>query len=117
LEFSRQFLWALSRSCLGAWVGELIYNSKDHNRAFKAATGSSRFLASSFMKFVVCVAFWDCFYWWFISIGWVCFNAPPHRQRFQDWLRNASKKNYFSQIPNPHKAKKPSTKVESFSLV
>lgn len=47
---------------VGAWVGELIYNSKDHNRAFKAATGSFiGFLASSFMKFVVCVAFLGLF--------------------------------------------------------
>ncbi len=46
----------------GALVGELIYNSKDHNRAFKAATGSFiGFLASSFMKFVVCVAFFGLF--------------------------------------------------------
>ncbi|HPJ11766.1 MAG TPA: DUF456 domain-containing protein [Flavobacterium sp.] len=49
---------------VGAWVGELIYNSKDHNRAFKAATGSFiGFLASSFMKFVVCVAFLGLFVW------------------------------------------------------
>jgi uncharacterized protein len=46
----------------GALAGELIYNSKDHNRAFKAATGSFiGFLASSFMKFVVCVAFFGLF--------------------------------------------------------
>ena len=49
---------------VGALVGELIYNSKDHNRAFKAATGSFiGFLASSFMKFVVCVAFLGLFVW------------------------------------------------------
>lgn len=43
---------------LGAFLGELIYNSQDKNRAFKAATGSFLgFLASSFMKFVVCLCF------------------------------------------------------------
>ena len=43
---------------VGAFVGELIYNSKDKNRALKAATGSFLgFLASTFMKFVVCMGF------------------------------------------------------------
>jgi uncharacterized protein len=43
---------------VGAFLGELIYNSQDKNRAFKAATGSFLgFLASSFMKFVVCLCF------------------------------------------------------------
>ncbi|TRX25316.1 DUF456 domain-containing protein [Flavobacterium franklandianum] len=38
---------------VGAFIGELIYDYKDHGRAFKAATGSFiGFLASSFMKFV-----------------------------------------------------------------
>lgn len=38
---------------LGALIGELIYNSKDHKRAVMAATGSLLgFLASSFIKFV-----------------------------------------------------------------
>lgn len=47
---------------VGAWVGELIYNSRDQKRAWKAATGSFiGFLASSFMKFVVCVAFLGLF--------------------------------------------------------
>jgi uncharacterized protein YqgC (DUF456 family) len=47
---------------VGAWVGELIYNSSDHKRAVKAATGSFiGFLASSFMKFVVCVMFLGLF--------------------------------------------------------
>ena len=41
---------------VGAFVGELIYNSKDHKRALKAATGSFiGFLASTFMKFVFCM--------------------------------------------------------------
>jgi hypothetical protein len=43
---------------VGAFVGELIYNSQDKNRALKAATGSFLgFLASSFMKLVVCLGF------------------------------------------------------------
>lgn len=47
---------------LGALVGELIYNSTDHKRAVKAATGSFiGFLASSFIQFVVCVAFFGVF--------------------------------------------------------
>mgnify|MGYP000650287093 FL=1 len=49
---------------IGAFVGELIYNSKDHNRALKAATGSFiGFLASSFMKFVVCMMYLGFFVW------------------------------------------------------
>ncbi|HEX9981277.1 MAG TPA: DUF456 domain-containing protein [Flavobacterium sp.] len=47
---------------VGAFVGELIYNSTDHKRALKAATGSFiGFLASSFMKFVVCMMFLGLF--------------------------------------------------------
>lgn len=43
---------------VGAFVGELFYNSQDKNRALKAATGSLLgFLASSFMKMVVCLCF------------------------------------------------------------
>ena len=43
---------------LGAFLGELYFNSQDKQRALKAATGSILgFLASSFMKFVVCVIF------------------------------------------------------------
>lgn len=49
---------------VGAFVGEMIYNSTDHKRAFKAATGSFiGFLASSFMKFVVCMGFLGLFFW------------------------------------------------------
>jgi len=49
---------------VGAFVGELIYNSTDHKRALKAATGSFiGFLASSFMKFVVCMVFLGLFVW------------------------------------------------------
>jgi len=52
---------------VGAFVGEMIYNSKDHNRALKAATGSFiGFLASSFIKFVVCVIYLGLF----VSIAW-----------------------------------------------
>ena len=43
---------------IGAFVGELLYNWQDKNRALKAATGSLLgFLASSFMKMVVCLGF------------------------------------------------------------
>ncbi len=43
---------------VGAFVGELLYNSQDKNRALRAATGSLLgFLASSFMKMVVCLCF------------------------------------------------------------
>lgn len=52
---------------VGAFVGELIYNSTDHRRALKAATGSFiGFLVSSFMKFVVCMGFLGLF----VSIAW-----------------------------------------------
>lgn len=48
---------------VGAFVGEMIYNS-NHQRALKAATGSFiGFLASSFLKFVVCVMFLGLFIW------------------------------------------------------
>ena len=47
---------------VGAFVGEMIYNSNDHKRAFKAATGSLiGFLASSFISFVVCVIYLGIF--------------------------------------------------------
>jgi uncharacterized protein YqgC (DUF456 family) len=47
---------------IGALIGELIYDSKDHKRALKAATGSLMgFLASSFMKFVICVMYLGLF--------------------------------------------------------
>ena len=52
---------------VGAFVGEMIYNSTDHKRALKAATGSFiGFLASSFIKFVICMIFFGLF----ISIVW-----------------------------------------------
>ena len=52
---------------VGAFVGELIYNSKDHSRAFKAATGSFLgFLAGTFMKFVVCMIYLGIF----VFVAW-----------------------------------------------
>ena len=43
---------------LGAFVGELIYNSNDKRGALKAAIGSFiGFLVSTFMKFMVCLSF------------------------------------------------------------
>lgn len=48
----------------GAFIGEMLYNSKDHKRALKAATGSFiGFLASSFMSFVVSIMFFGLFIW------------------------------------------------------
>ena len=53
---------------LGAFIGELIYDSKDHKRALKAATGSFvGFLASSFLQFVVCATFFGLFLYTIIS--------------------------------------------------
>ncbi|NBL64643.1 DUF456 family protein [Flavobacterium sp. NST-5] len=47
---------------LGAFIGEMMFDSKDQKRALKAATGSFMgFLASAFMKFVVCMAFLGLF--------------------------------------------------------
>ena len=52
---------------VGAFIGELIYNSKDHKRAWKAATGSFiGFLACTFMKFMVCVIFLGLF----LKVAW-----------------------------------------------
>ncbi len=52
---------------LGAFIGELIYNSTDHKRALKAATGSFiGFLASGFIKFVYCMILFGIF----ISVCW-----------------------------------------------
>lgn len=51
----------------GALIGELIYDSKNHRRALKAATGSLLgFLASSFINFLFCIIFLGIF----ISIVW-----------------------------------------------
>ncbi len=47
---------------IGAFVGELVYNYKDKKRAFKAAMGSFiGFLASTFMKFFVCMVYLGLF--------------------------------------------------------
>jgi len=47
---------------VGAFVGEMINDSNDSQKAFKAATGSFiGFLASTFMKFVVSVVFFGLF--------------------------------------------------------
>lgn len=47
---------------VGALIGELLFDKKDHNRALKAATGSLiGFLASTFMKFVVCMVYLGLF--------------------------------------------------------
>ena len=52
---------------VGAFLGELIYDSKNHQRALKAATGSLLgFLASSFINFMFCVIFLGLF----ITIVW-----------------------------------------------
>ena len=52
---------------LGALIGELIFDSKDHKRALKAATGSFiGLMASNFMKFVVCVIYLGLF----LTIVW-----------------------------------------------
>lgn len=49
---------------VGAFIGELLYDYKDHGRALKAATGSFiGFLASSFIKFVVCMMYLGLFFW------------------------------------------------------
>lgn len=51
----------------GAFIGELIYDRKDHNRALKAATGSFiGFLASSFINFMLCIIFFGLF----LTIVW-----------------------------------------------
>ncbi|MEC5164385.1 uncharacterized protein YqgC (DUF456 family) [Flavobacterium sp. PL11] len=49
---------------LGALIGELIYDNKDHKRALKAAAGSfAGFLASSFLKFIICIMYLGLFLW------------------------------------------------------
>ncbi|MFM2368112.1 MAG: hypothetical protein RL619_408 [Bacteroidota bacterium] len=52
---------------VGALIGELFFDSKDHKRALKAATGSFMgLLASGFIKFVVCVMYLGLF----LTIVW-----------------------------------------------
>lgn len=49
---------------VGAFIGELIYDFKDHKRALKAASGSFiGFLTSSFIKFVLSIAYFGVFLW------------------------------------------------------
>lgn len=46
----------------GAFIGEILYDSKDHKRALKAATGSLLgFLASGFINFLFCIVFLGVF--------------------------------------------------------
>ncbi|MEG0848773.1 MAG: DUF456 domain-containing protein [Flavobacterium sp.] len=52
---------------VGALVGEMLYDSKNHRRAFKAATGSLLgFLASSFINFMFCMIYLGIF----ITVVW-----------------------------------------------
>lgn len=52
---------------LGAFIGELIYDSKNKKRALRAATGSIiGFLASMFMQFLISITFFGLF----ITIVW-----------------------------------------------
>lgn len=52
---------------VGALIGEMLYDSKNHQRAFKAATGSLLgFLASSFINFMFCMIYLGIF----ITIVW-----------------------------------------------
>lgn len=53
---------------VGAFVGEVAFNNSDSKTAARAATGSLLgFLASSFMKFVVCLGFLGLFFFKVIS--------------------------------------------------
>lgn len=52
---------------VGAFVGEMLFDVKDHKRAFRAATGSFiGFLASSFLNFMLCIVFLG----YFIHLVW-----------------------------------------------
>lgn len=52
---------------VGAFVGEYYYGKQERNQALKAATGSFiGFLASTFLKFVVCMGFLGTF----IYVAW-----------------------------------------------
>jgi uncharacterized protein YqgC (DUF456 family) len=53
---------------LGAFIGELIYNSQDKKGALKAAFGAFLgFLVSSFLKFMMCFSFLILFIWVAVS--------------------------------------------------
>lgn len=55
---------------LGAFLGEWYFAKKDTQKALKAASGSFLgFLASSFMKLVVCVVFFGT-YVWIVIANW-----------------------------------------------
>ncbi|MFD0964437.1 DUF456 domain-containing protein [Pseudofulvibacter geojedonensis] len=55
---------------LGALAGELLYDSKDSSRAFKAAFGSFiGFLTSTFIKFIVASVYFGMFLWILLSNG------------------------------------------------
>ncbi|WP_276378864.1 DUF456 domain-containing protein [Flavobacterium sp. H4147] len=52
---------------VGALIGELLYDSSNHKRAVKAATGSLLgFLASSFVNFMFCIIYLGIF----LTIVW-----------------------------------------------
>lgn len=55
---------------VGAFVGELLYNSNDKKGALKAAIGSFiGFIVSTFMKVIVCLSFTL----WFVYVAWKTF--------------------------------------------
>ncbi|WP_282786759.1 DUF456 domain-containing protein [Flavobacterium croceum] len=55
---------------VGAFVGELLYNSNDKKGALKVAIGSFiGFIVSTFMKVIVCLSFTL----WFVHVAWKTF--------------------------------------------
>jgi hypothetical protein len=55
---------------VGAFIGELLYNSNDKKGALKAAIGSFiGFIVSTFMKIIVCISFTL----WFVYVAWKTF--------------------------------------------
>lgn len=55
---------------VGAFIGELLYNSNDKKGALKAAIGSFiGFIVSTFMKVIVCLSFTL----WFVYVAWKTF--------------------------------------------